>query len=277
MDNPINFNDPAPVDKSSNLWKNLIYTFLGTTISILLTFGSGSLIQMHHQAQSRRMTAMMVISHIESCAQKLEDLASEMKWRDTIATYMLSIPMDSLDNPENLPIISAMRHPDMISLDKTIETAFSSTIETWKDMDNFGFINSVGRCFSLIKVVEDNYNNYIESYFQPIREVNQHPENYSGNSVYSKYLHNKEYRKILQNIHDRSGYYMYFADKIRVCNSINMKLMDISDKDLEKFLEESDTESFIPADSIKRLKDFITPALDPKSLPDIHSYFQFKQ
>ena len=277
MDNPINFNDPAPVDKSSNLWKNLIYTFLGTTISILLTFGSGSLIQMHHQAQSRRMTAMMVISHIESCAQKMEDIASQMKWRDTIATYMLSIPMDSLDNPENLPIISAMRHPDMISLDKTIETAFSSTIETWKDMDNFGFINSVGRCFSLIKVVEDNYNNYIESYFQPIREVNQHPDNYSGNSIYSKYLHNKEYRKILQNIHNRSDYYMYFADKIRVCNSINMKLMDISDKDLEKFLEESDVESIIPADSIKRLKDFVTPELNPESLPDIHSYFHFKQ
>ena len=56
-----------------------------------------------------------------------------------------------------------------------------------------------------------------------------------------------------------------------------MKLMDISDKELEKFLEESDVESIIPADSIKRLKDFVTPALDPESLPDIHSYFHLKQ
>ena len=41
----------------------MLRTVLGTTISIILTFGSSALIQWNRKAKDRKMTAMMVMSN----------------------------------------------------------------------------------------------------------------------------------------------------------------------------------------------------------------------
>lgn len=85
---------------TGKLWKNLLYTLLGTTISILLTFGTTALIQQHRKAQERKLTALSVMGNIEKFASNLEDISQTMATRDTIAIYLLTLPVDSLDSPE---------------------------------------------------------------------------------------------------------------------------------------------------------------------------------
>lgn len=43
--------------EKNNLWKNLLYAFLGTTLSILLTFGTSMLLEKNKQKEERELTA----------------------------------------------------------------------------------------------------------------------------------------------------------------------------------------------------------------------------
>ena len=61
-----------------NFWTSLFRTILGITISILLTFGTNALIQQRRKAQDRKMTALMVMSNIESFARTLETRSNRM-------------------------------------------------------------------------------------------------------------------------------------------------------------------------------------------------------
>lgn len=97
QDTPLDVTDTPTKESGNNFWKNLLRTVLGITISIILTFGSNALIHWHRKAKDRKMTAMMVIGNIETFAENLEQSANRMRWNDTLATYLLVIPKDSLD------------------------------------------------------------------------------------------------------------------------------------------------------------------------------------
>ena len=73
-----------------SFWKGLLLTILGITISIILTFGTNSLIQWHRKTKDRKMTAMMVMSNIESFARTLDTRSERMAPNDSIATWLLN-------------------------------------------------------------------------------------------------------------------------------------------------------------------------------------------
>ena len=69
---PSNIINPPDVDmtpKRGGFWKQLGMLILGTTVSLVLTFGTAQLIEKHQRSQDRRLTALMVMSNIESFAQ----------------------------------------------------------------------------------------------------------------------------------------------------------------------------------------------------------------
>ncbi|MBQ1408722.1 MAG: hypothetical protein IIY87_03075 [Bacteroidales bacterium] len=254
----------------NNMWKNLLWTFLGTTISILLTFGTGQLVQIHRKANDRKMTVMMVLGNIEKFAQNLESLSTDLQWRDTLSTLLLNVPIDSLDQPEYQPYLEATYLVSgfiVINHDKTAEGIFSNSIETWKNMGNFGFIDNVGKCFASMNTIEDDYNNYARHFGEMQQRIMQTPDAYEGASEYSKYLHDPEYRDALSTLHKRSCYYRYLASFIRYLNKINMKMTDISEEELLQFVKESDVKTELEDDVPSQL-DFITPNVDPESIKE---------
>lgn len=72
--------------------KDLLVAFAGTTMSIILTFGTSALIDHINRNKDRKLTAMMVLSSIESSARSLE--ASDALFRGDFAIPELSL--DSL-------------------------------------------------------------------------------------------------------------------------------------------------------------------------------------
>lgn len=114
-------------------WKQLGMLVLGTTVSLVLTFGTAQVIEKKQRANDRRLTALMVMSNIESFAQQLDTAWIQAAGADTAVAWLLNIPEDSLDEmtlSELLPIISKAKSIGFINYDKTTESIFSNNIDT---------------------------------------------------------------------------------------------------------------------------------------------------
>jgi hypothetical protein len=169
--------------EKKDLWKNLLYTFLGTTLSIILTFGTSQWLALKKQKEERELTALMVMGNVEKFASTLELISDELTWRDTLATMLLQIPEDSIDAPEYADMVQALPNVlacPVISYDQTVEQIFSNSIETWKNMGNFQFINIAGQCFSTMKFVTDEYMDFIKGGAGIIGMIQENPDAVPG-------------------------------------------------------------------------------------------------
>ena len=268
--------DAQTVGESKKFWKNLLRTVLGTSISIILTFGTTALIQQHRKSKDRKMTAMMVMGNIEVFAENLENNANRMGWNDTLAAYLLSIPMDSIDsvNQDTLRYcVNSVTAFYTLSHDKSTENIFSNSIETWKNLGSFEFIENVGNCFASIHSMEDIYNEFYGTSDRIRERMIQNLDAYPGNSPVSKMLHDREYRDHLAHIHSQAEYYRYLAAYIRYENAKNMKLMGVSEEVVKSFVEERNKEK-VTSGSAPDQNTFYSPPIDAEDLPDFKDWIK---
>lgn len=277
QDATLNNVEPEPnKENGKSFWKNLFRTVLSITISIVLTFGTSALIQWRHLAKDRKMTAMMVMGNIESFAQQLDKNADYMKWNDTLATYLLSIPMDSIDfvNQDTLRYcINSVTAFYNLSHDKSTENIFSNSIETWKNLGSFEFIENVGNCFASINSMEEIYNEFYGTSERIRERMIQNLDAYPGRSPVSKMLHDMEYRDHLAHIHSQAEYYHYLAAYLRYENAKNMKLMGVSEEEVKSFVEERNKEK-VTSGTAPDQNTFYTPPIDIDSLPAFKDWIQ---
>ena len=252
-----------------DFWKNMLRTVLSISISIILTFGTTALIQQHRKAKDRKMTAMMVIGNIETFATHLEQCADHMFWNDTLATYLLAIPMDSLDFVDQNQLLYCINNVTAyytLNHDKSAENIFSNSIDTWKNIGNFEFIESTGKCFADIKNIKEIYDEFLNTTDHIRDRMIQNLETCPGNTLGSKVLHDKEYRNHLAHIHSQTEYYHYLVAYLRWENSKNMKLMGVTEEDVKNFIEENNKKEGTSQPAPDQ-NAFHTPPIDIDSLP----------
>ena len=87
----------------SSWGKGFLTSVLGTTISIILTFGTSALLESKEKADIQRQTAMMVIHDIDVCVKQMEEMAEDEEKRNNAVQYILahldqiaSLPKDTL-------------------------------------------------------------------------------------------------------------------------------------------------------------------------------------
>lgn len=275
MDEIPNVPDGSQIDKGGNLWKTLLLTFLGTTMSILLTFGTSQLVSQHRRAQERHLTALMVMGNIEKFASSMEIFSEKMSVRDTFATYLLSIPMDSLDDPKCELLLDKFQNLGVLLLkhDKSVEKVFSNSIETWKNTGNFQFIDGVGKLFSQMDYFEEIHNGLFDEMQEEIAAVKKNPDAYPGKTNTAKLLNDQSFRRVLGRFHNLTIQEHYWAYHIRYLNRYHMKLMDISEEEVLAFAHrDDDNVEAIVGEPKKRMKDFVTPQLDIDSLPALEDW-----
>ena len=91
--------------------KDLLVAFAATTLSIILTFGTTGVINRIKQKQERKLTALMVMSSIEQFARELDELEEILAHKDSVATWLLSIPIEEvaeLGDPLWDPLVDAI-------------------------------------------------------------------------------------------------------------------------------------------------------------------------
>ena len=226
------------LDKS--WWKELAIAIIATTVSIILTFGTASLFDRREQKKERRLTALMVMSSIESFSRGLEEAAESFSRIDSIAAWLLQMPIEDIallgDEPFDAAIQELFQTP-ILRHDKTAETIFSSNIDTWKNMGNFQFVDNVGACFSQMNWIEDAVNEESKTLRDHQARIYDNPPAYPGNSLVEKLLRDVQMRQQLLNPHSVKEWMTYCAADLRRLNRKNMQLIGISEKEVLAFAD----------------------------------------
>lgn len=274
MENLPNVPTPEP-SKKEGFGKYILYTFIGTTLSIVLTFGTGMLVEKNKQKKERELTAMMVMGNIENFAQRLDLVSDRLSYRDTLATMLLNIPEDSVDAPEYAEMVMSTQNVlscPVLTYDKTVEQIFSNSIETWKNMGNFMFIDNVGECFNSMKYITDDYMEFANSMADIVSLIRDNANSYPGKTIFSKILLSKEFRENVQGLHRRASYCKYMAEVVRYYNSVNMVLMKVTKEEVQQFIDEHEEglENDYP---LPQQQDYLPVDINPDSLPDYSSWY----
>lgn len=230
--------DTPTMKEGEKFRRNLFRTVLGTTISIILTFGTNGLIQQYRKAQDRKMTAMMAMSNIESFAQTLEKRSDRMARNDSIAAWLLCMPYEDLEllsEKELDDLISQATTVATLNHDHTAENIFTNTIDTWKNVNNAQFIDNVGSCFSAINGVEEQFNQWVKEVPEALHEVQVNPDQFEGSTIPMKTIHSTRIRTALAAIHNRRCWLRYAAATIRYFNLQNMTAIGISEQKVMEF------------------------------------------
>ncbi len=139
--------------------KGFLTSILGTTISILLTFGTSALIDSKVKADAQRQTAMIVIHDIDESAEKMEHIAEFEEEKNKAVQYILahieqigSLPKDTLglamdmftdyDGNRNL-------------FDDSKENIFKSSKDIWSNLDNMTFIDNMEQFYMQRRYIEN--------------------------------------------------------------------------------------------------------------------------
>ena len=259
QDAVLNVQDSSPKGNGNNFWKGLLRTVLGITISIILTFGTNGLIQQRRKAKDRKMTAMMVMSNIESFARTLEKRSDRMARNDSIAAWLLCMSYEDLEllpEKELDGLIGQVTNVATLNHDHTAENIFTNSIDTWKNLNNVQFIDNVGSCFSAINGVEEQFNQWVMEVPEAIHDVQINPDQYEGSTMPMKTIHSIRMRTALAAIHNRRCWLRYAAATLRFFNLKNMAVIDISEQEVMEFTTAREKEGEVAG----------TP-------PDAHSFY----
>lgn len=238
---PVKFRMPKSIRTwaQGSAWKEMIMTILATTISIILTFGTAGMLERCQRTEDRKLSAMMVMSNIEQFSRQLDHMAKDMAYRDSIATWLLSLPIDKLDMipPEEMrnPINTVVAL-DLLSHDKTAEGIFSNSSDTWKNLGNFQFIDNVGSSFSEMNDIEKYWNDWVNENVATVNDVLGHLQ--PGEHTHTKLLTNNSFRQALENFHARQNWLEYVSAHCRYLNKKNMKLIGINEQEVMAFTDE---------------------------------------
>ena len=255
--------------KKSPTWlKDLLVAFAATTLSIILTFGTTGIINRIKQKQERRLTALMVMSSIEQFARDLELIEKQYAYKDSIATWLLSLPIETVAQMDDGPIDDALVEVyslPIITHDKTAESIFSSHIDTWKNMGNFQFIDHVGWCFSAMNTLEETFFTAISEISEAKNNIMAHPSDYPGNTYVERLLRNETARADLKSFHNiRRELSLYIAN-IRMENRNNMRLIGIPEKEVMAFTDDMGAADEIEEEVLNPL-DFVKPDIEIDSV-----------
>ena len=256
-------------DNNNGFWKQIGIIIIGTTISILLTIGSSQLLEMRQRAKDRRLTAMMVLSNIESSARQFDNMSKQLAHIDTLGTWLLSHPVEQLELlPDDVlkMVMNSAIELTFITHDESAEKIFSNNIDTWKNMENFAFIDNVGKTFSNINTGEKYWNDWAQGLENTIDEIKAHPEAYRGKNNMINCLRDEKFRNYLSQIHLFRGWMSYAADGIRYNNRRNMACIGISEDEVMAFTNEREKEIELKETIAGSMGDYIPSELNPDSL-----------
>ena len=244
---------------------------IGTTISLVLTIVAAQLLERHQRAKDRKLSALMVMASIDKFANdQLESLA-KMERADSVCTWLLSVPEDELEMLSELELGTLMNralYGYQIIYDRAAENVFSSTLETWKNMGNFQFINNVEKCFDYMRSIANEWNRWSDEDEALENTIRGNPDIYPGKYKCSKLLRNPTMREAMELKHNKICYMRYNANYLLYMNKKNMEVIGISREELDKFIEESQREIVIE-DAKPNADDFYTSYLEPDSITTV--------
>jgi hypothetical protein len=239
--------------------KELLMTFLGTTISIVLTFGTSALLDNHQKAAQQRQTAIMSVYDIDEIIRLVkEDMEKEKALSEV--TYYLFTHQEELDSVStdtlNMAIVYLVENvsekPEWA--DDSKEKAFSGNIEVRQNMKYAQFYDNVRESYRLRRELLGRLEKDIEftrpvsdaDYRQFLRQLDFTDYDTDGNLTENasrsllrhafQQLSTKLYLSSFFKRRDAYGYYMMQLTRL---NRENKFMADITDDDMAEYVKKN--------------------------------------
>ena len=232
--------------------KGFLTSVLGTTISILLTFGTSALIDEKMKAEVQRQTAMMVIHDIDVCVKQMEEMADEEEERNHAVQYILahfdqigSLPEDTLELA--MEMLADFEGVHTI-FDDAKENIFKSSQDIWGNLDNMAFIDNMEQFYrerrEVVTVLMADPTTKHPISFEEICQIriNSSAENgyeIDNAAVLKERLKDREVKFYVDFSSGRTVFYRKCAQRWRDISDRNKFIMNISDEELADYIKNS--------------------------------------
>ena len=228
--------------------KELTLTFIGTTLSIILTFGTAHYLEQKQLRADGRQTAMMVIHDMENCAEKVEQYAKDEEDGFQKTQYVIehldqikSISEDTLGDVYYY--ITQTTKLAIYRYDDSNEKLFLSDQDVWKNINNATFMDVAQHFFYARRNFYEVTNNS-DLFTKPINyeewrasiDKKKNPGNFNSADYLSTRITRPEVWYFLDCFQSRVNYLTQFASRMREYAKRCKFLMDISDAELQEYL-----------------------------------------
>lgn len=239
------------INKIKPWGKGFLTSVLGTTISILLTFGTSALVDEKMKAEVQRQTAMMVIHDIDVCVKQMEEMADEEEERNQAVQYILahfeqidSLPEDTLDLA--MEMIADFEGEHTI-FDDAKENIFKSSQDIWGNLDNMAFIDNMEKFYRerrevVTFLMTDPAAMYPISYEEMCQmRTKSTVAGYEIDNIafLKEKLKDRKVKFYIDFSSGRTRFYRRYAQRWRDLSDRNKFIMDISDEELVDYIKNS--------------------------------------
>ena len=217
--------------------KELLLTTLGTTISIILTFGTAHFVEQREAEQARRMLAMTIINDIDESLKVAKNLL-EAEEKGRAISYYLMENIDSLENISQDTLVAFLTYVTTFEFDskrefqKTNESIFNSSQDSWRTLNDRKFLSNVQNFYNGRALLEQKQKEWI--YFQkPVSKEEEYqmvmgsfemssPEGFIA--TIRKLLNSTRVKRYVESFGSRKGLYRSFLNYVNL-NEQNKFLM----------------------------------------------------
>ena len=239
--------------------KELLMTFLGTTISIVLTFGTTALLDNREKAAQQRQTALMSVYDIDEIIRMLKEDMEKEKVLSEVTNYVFTHQeeLDSMSS-DTLKMAVAYLVEDMTEkpewADDSKEKAFSGNIEVRQNMKYAQFYDNVRESYRLRRELLGHLEKDIE-FSRPVSDTDYHQfvqqldftdfdtdGNLTENASRSLLRHAFQQRSTelyLRYFFRRRENYAYYIMYLIRLNRENKFMADITDDDMAEYVKKN--------------------------------------
>ena len=224
--------------------KELLLTFIATTISIVLTFGTAAYLEDRQTVKARRMMAMTIINDIDqsiAAVKKRKD--AEEKGHET-ASYVIE-NKDRLESISEDTLCMFISYVTTASFDsdmeftKTNENIFNSSQDSWRTLNDRKFLNNVQDFYNARAVFEQQCKDWY-CFKKPVTKEEEYylfeDDKFKNTVDRCRWLlESKRLMNYMNYVSVRLNFYSSFLQAINL-NEENKFLMNITEQEMEEFV-----------------------------------------
>ena len=180
----------------------------------------------------------------------------------------MHLPADRLEAIPSDVIVDLISDIDspFINHDQSAESIFKSSIDTWKNLGNFQFIDYVGHTFSIINQIEKRWNDWINVYAEEISNAQKEFASSGSRNKGAYILGRAEIRVQIEAIPSWIEWLRYCSALCRQMNRVNMSLIDIPEEEVMAFTDERELQPVQEAAGEVNYDDYIKPPIPVDSM-----------
>ena len=244
--------------------KDILLSIIGTTISIILTFGTSSLIDHYQEKKSRKLLAMTIIHEIDKDIEQVRQSAIKDMDYHNLCSYVLKnthqldkLPKDSLSN------VCRSYYDVLPEFSKSNEHIFNSSQNTWSTIDNNIFISNIQEYYKLRERLDRAFKEdtcflayipkekvvHVERMLE-VKKTNGEIVTYVVEDVdYAETIRQRGIYNLEMQSEHRMNWYNTLL-RYKSVNEENKILMGISEKDLEEFVKKTADATIVSSDEL---------------------------